>query len=260
MQRLEDASAGLVFDPVPHTYSLHGREMRSVSSIVKDFTTFDKEERAKSASANPKHEFYGVDPQEIIRIWEERGQEAADAGTATHEFGEACCLYLLDREEEIPERFRGRITPDGLVAIDAKEVACAQWWASTDWGNCAVVAKETRIVNPALGYAGTFDLLLYDFGCNGFRIKDYKTNKDLHKWFGNYLRPPLSVLKENDIGKYTVQQSLYAIALANIGIQTESMDLVWLRENRCCQEVRLDGSYIRLVDYAVRASYQNQNS
>ena len=40
-QSLADSSEGLTFDPVPHKYFFHGREMRSVSSIVEEYAPFD---------------------------------------------------------------------------------------------------------------------------------------------------------------------------------------------------------------------------
>lgn len=250
-RRLADSSRGLVFDPGPHRYRLYGREMRSVSSVVKLFDPFDARKAAERASTNPRHEHFGKRPEEIMAIWEANRDAAAAAGTNIHEFGEACYHYLNDEEGLIEPAYRARITSEGLAAKTPKEIAMARWWAENDWSRFALVAKETRLVNPELRYAGTFDLLLYDLWQNAFTQKDYKTNEDLRKWYRDYLRAPLNMLKANDIGKYTVQQTLYTIQLRNIGLPVVSNDLVWLKENEY-EEVPLDMQYDRVIEHAVR--------
>lgn len=253
-RRLADASQGLVFNADEHRYFLGGREMRSVSSIVEHFAPFDALATARRCAVNPKHEHFGKQPEEIVAIWDAAGREAADAGTKLHAFGEACELYLADREDEIDPQFRDRITEDGFVATNPKEEAAARWWTEQPWDSLAVVAKENRVVNPLLGYAGTFDLLLYDIKRQGFALKDYKTNKDLHRWFGDYLLPPLRMIRNNDIGKYTVQQTLYTIQLWNIGINVISDDLVWLCDAKDCgvyEEVPIDLKYHKVINWAV---------
>lgn len=251
-QRLKDASAGLVFDPVPHTYTLYGKPLSSVSNIVGHFAPFDTAAKAEAVSKNPKHPLYGKTPEEIIAIWEEKRDAAAAAGTQVHAFGEACCLWMTGREDEIEPEYRDRVTADGLAAISPKEEAAARWWESLDWSRYAVVAKEARIVNPELRYAGTFDLLLYDTWNDGFALKDYKSNEDLYKWYGDYLLPPLNMLRSNDIGKYTVQQSLYSIELRNIGLRVVSNELIWLKDDGFFEAVALETRYQKVIEYAVR--------
>lgn len=231
-QRLADATEGLVFEPGEHRYLFAGRELRSVSSIVEHFAPFDTIATAKKCAANPKSQYFGQSIEEILNLWELKRDNAADAGTRLHAFGEACCSFLHDREDEIAPEYRERINDEGLVAVEPKEEALARWWAETDWDRFAVVAKETRVMNPGLRYAGTFDLLLYDRWNMGFAIKDYKSNEDLYKWYGDKLLPPLDQIKSNDVGKYTVQQTLYAIALKNIEIgRLVATDLIWLKED-----------------------------
>ena len=255
-EALADSSRGLTFDEKEHRYYLHGQEMPSVSSIVEHFAPFDSLAMATKCSINPKHEYFGRDPQEIVAIWAANGRAAAQAGTDVHAFGEACALYIQGRTDEIDEQFRRRITPDGLRAETPKEEAVAQWWNDQDWWRYTVVAKETRVVNPLLGYAGTFDLLLYDILEKTFHVRDYKTNKDLERWFGNMLLPPLSMLRGNDIGKYTVQQTAYTIQLRNVGLDVRSNELVWLREDGY-RVVSLPMGYEKVITYAI-STLKNQ--
>lgn len=256
-ESLADSSAGLVFEPEEHRYFLGKREMASVSSIVEYYAPFDAEQKSISASLNPRHPLFGKDPKEIRAIWEEAGRQAANAGTDLHAFGEACYLYMIGREDEIDSQFYDRIYPEGLMAIDPKEISLARWWAENDWVRYAPVAKETRIVNTELGYAGTFDLLLYDRYNYSYPVRDYKSNKDLDRWIGGeMLRPPLSMLKHNDIGKYTVQQTLYTIQLRRCGLNVNSNSLIWLKEDGY-EERALEMQYDRVVNYAAQTYLQS---
>lgn len=247
---LEDSSVGLVFEPNEHRYFLGNREMECVSSVVERYAPFDAPAKAAACSVNPRHPLYGHPVEEILALWEENRDRAAAAGTAVHEFGEACYAYLTGNIENIPEEYKDRITSEGIVAESPKEIAAAMWWASQNWNQYSVVAKETRVVNPSLDYAGTFDLLLYDNEYDGYLLKDYKTNEDLFKWYNEMLLPPLNMIKSNDVGKYTVQQNLYALELMNIGLKILESDLIWLKENEY-QEVMIDLGYMKLIEYAV---------
>lgn len=248
---LSDSSEGLTFNPGPHKYFLGGSEIRSVSSIVEHFAPFDDEAKARQCSVNPRHPLFGHTPEEILAIWHDKRDRAANAGTNIHAFGEACFLYMCGRDELIEQPFRDRVTPEGLMAVEPKEVTMAAWWNANDWNRYVPVAKETRIVNPTLRYAGTFDLLLYDLFQAVHVIKDYKTNEDLFKWYGDKLLPPLDCIRSNDEGKYTVQQNLYDIQLGNIGIATAEPNLIWLKED-AFQEVPISKQYQKLISYAVK--------
>lgn len=258
LETLADASDGLIFEPDEHRYFLGGREMRSVSSIVEHYAPFDKVAVATRCSLNPKHEHYGKSVEEIIAIWEEDGRIAAEEGTRLHAFGEACFLYMTGHETEIEDDNKDRVTEQGLQAISPKEESIARWWAENDWRRFTPIAKETRIVNVALGYAGTFDLLLYDLYNFCFVDKDYKSNKDLDRWFGEMCLPPLSMLKRNDIGKYTIQQTAYTIQLRNLGLPINGNTLIWLRENGY-EERHLSLDYDKVVEYAIRTYMQSLN-
>lgn len=248
---LADSSRGVVFDPVPHTYRIAGTEVPSVSSVVGRFHVFDDRAKAQQCSLNPRHPLYGHTPEEILSVWHDKRDRAAADGTAVHAFGEACFLYMCGRQDEIEEAFRDRITPEGLAAEKPKEESLARWWADCDWTRYVPVAKETVVYNPVLRYAGTFDLLLLDIPAGTALIKDYKTNEDLNRWFGDWLLPPLDCIKSNDEGKYTVQQNLYDIQVRNIGVPTGEPALIWLREDGY-QEVPIPTRYQKLIAFALK--------
>jgi hypothetical protein len=254
--RLRDSSLGLVFEPIEHKYTLHGRLMESVSEIVQSFAPFDSEKIAASCATNPRHPLFGKSVDEILSIWNEKRDKSAEAGTQIHAFSEACCLYRLGLEDKIETEYKDRITPEGLTALSPKEEASARWWDSLDLGRYAVVAKETQIANPNYGYAGTFDLLLYDTVKKGFALCDYKTNEDLFRSFGEKLSTPLNMIKADDYGKYTLQQNLYRIQLENIGIEVRDMSLVWLKNDGTFEQIPLP-NYERIIRYAMETRKKN---
>ena len=250
-QNLIDAAQGLVFEAETHKYFFYGRELPSVSAVVSQFAPFDSAGLAERCSKNPKHKLYGKTPQEILQIWDEVKNAAAAAGTQVHEFGEACCDWWTGNTENITGPYRKRITEQGLMAESPKEIAVAKWWNDLDAERFIVVNKETRIVNPVLGYAGTFDLLLFDKATGHFVLKDYKTNEDLFKSFGDHLKPPLNFILANDIGKYTIQQNLYRIQLESIGLTVDNANLIWLKADSSYQEVEIDGKYRKAIEFAL---------
>lgn len=249
-QALRDCAEGLRFDAEQHRYFLGSRELRSVSSIVEWFAPFDAEGMAAKCSANPRHALYGRTVEEILAVWEAKRDTAAAAGTAVHEFAEACWLYATGRKGEIDAKYSPLLSPEGLGAPDAKCEAAARWWADLDRDRYVPVAKEMRIANPSLGYAGTLDALLYDLWGHGFVLRDYKTNEDIHKGsYGNNLRAPLNFLPADEINRYTVQQNLYKIPLDAIGLPVTDMSLVWLKEDASYEEIPIR-DVSKIVGYA----------
>lgn len=251
LMRLRDSVQGLTFEPEEHKYMFAGKQIPSVSSVIERYAPFDRMAVASGCSRNPHSEYYGMNVDNILSTWE----AVANAGTAVHAFGEACYLFTIGRESDIEEQFRNRITAEGLAAESPKEEAVARWWAEQDWSRYAPVAKETRIYNPELLYAGTFDLLLFDAQTRKFAIRDYKTNKDLFKWVsGRWLGGQFNkVLKDNDEGKYTLQQNMYSIQLRNIGLDVDDIRLVWLKEDRSWQEVNIPNRE-KLITFELRTS------
>lgn len=249
-QRLEDSSVGLKFDQEQHRYFFYGNEMASVSSIVEKYAPFDTEKVALACSRNPRHEHFGKSVWEIIDIWNAKKEMAADLGTKTHAFAEACCLYRLGLQDEIDDEFHERITSQGLEAKTSKEEAVARFWQELDLNEYAFVAKETQIVNFQYRYAGTFDLLLYDIRNDRFCLKDYKTNENLYKSSSDKLKAPLNNIRANEIGKYTLQQNLYMIQLHNIGIPVADIQLIWLTDDSY-RTVDIDVNYEKQIRYAL---------
>lgn len=257
LQRLAEATRGLVFDPGPHRYRLERpgeepRELDSVSTVVGEYAGKNSRTLAEKATANPRSQWHGKPVEEILAAWEVKRDASAEAGTQVHEFGEQCFNFLTGQPVE--ERYSRRVTPDGdgLMAIHPKEIAAARWWAEQDWNDLVPVAKETRVMNLRYGYAGTFDLLLYRISTGRFPLKDYKTNGDLDRDFGDKMRPPFSMFPDTDRNKYILQQNMYDLPMAAAEVETDSISLIWLKDD-CTYEDSALPKIGRLMTSALEA-------
>lgn len=69
----------------------------------------------------------------------------------------------------------------------------------------------------------------------GFVLMDYKTNQSLTSAYSRdhskMLLPPFGDLYEEPLGDYTIQLSLYALMLEDIGINVLDRVLVWLKDD-----------------------------
>ncbi len=69
----------------------------------------------------------------------------------------------------------------------------------------------------------------------GFVLFDYKTNASLFSEFNQrnhvMLMSPFSDLVQESIGEYTIQLSLYALMLEDIGINVLGRRIVWLKDD-----------------------------
>ena len=70
---------------------------------------------------------------------------------------------------------------------------------------------------------------------------DYKTNADLYNAYSRekhiMLLPPFEDLYQESLGIYTIQLSLYALMLEDIGLHIIDRILIWLKD---------DGTYERI--------------
>ncbi len=242
-ERIVNAFKELEFFPEPHKYYLHGKELMSVSNVAHRFKTpFDKDLVATRTFNkyydNPRSPYYKKTVEEIKAMWDKNNMSACENGKEHHDFGESCFWFMTGNEDKISSHYRDRLTSDGgFMACDTQEIAVAQFWDSLP-ADVMPILCENKICREDLGYAGTFDLLLYHEG--KFIIADYKTNKDLHKHsYGRKMLAPFNDMDENDESLYTLQLSLYQLALEHIGLDIKDLRLIWLNPEGGYKEIRL---------------------
>lgn len=239
------AFANLEFFEDEHRYMLNGRELPSVTNVIHRYISkpFDEQQQAKRYA-----ERHGETPEHWICQWRQNAFRARALGTKTHAYGESLG-YL---RAGLPERICPEILPqymsecNYLAPLHPKEEAVLKFITDMP-ASMHLVLNEAMVhsgMNPLPDMnlkeqiAGTFDMLYYNDGTNGkaegFIILDYKTNANLTNEYNRkcrrMLRPPFGNMTDEDLSLYSLQLSLYALMLQDIGIPVIARCLVWLRD------------------------------
>lgn len=234
----------LQFKEDGHRYFLHGEELQSASGIGKRFIEFPFNEQEQAERYAKRH---GETPGHWIRQWRCNSFRATTLGTRTHEFAESLSYCMAGH----PELIRPNVLPQydcglGYLAPITSTEEAAEHFLKELGPSYHLVLNEARVYsgkNPVPErnlkerICGTFDMLYwYDGkdgkGSPGFVIMDYKTNSSLENRYNREhmrkLLDPFSDMIEEDLNLYTIQLSLYALMLEDIGIGIVSRRIIWL--------------------------------
>jgi len=235
----------LEFYDEEHCYLLHGRQLPSVSNIAHRFIREPFDELRQAVRYAERH---GGTPDYWIQQWRQNSFRATTLGTKTHAYGESLGYLRAGLPERICPSMLAQYMPEYkfLAPLHPKEEAVLKFMNEMPC-SMHLVLNEARVYsgknacqekNLKEQIAGTFDMLYFCDGSDGqpegFVILDYKTNANLaneynRKW-GRVLREPFADLTEEDLSLYTIQLSLYALMLQDIGIPIVSRRIVWLKD------------------------------
>lgn len=190
-----------------HVYIVDGTPLDSVTTFVKNcFPEFDAELHAKR-----KAEDLGITKEAVLEMWEKKGRESREQGTAMHEKIES---YYLGKPVSTDETFE-------LFRIFANKITLKPYrteWAVYDW--------EQKI-------AGTIDFVDYQNG--EYIIYDWKRSDKLiaknglpikNSLYGEKALPPIENLDDSPYYHYALQLSLYKYILEkNYGITVSKLRL-----------------------------------
>ena len=228
-----------------HRYLLRGRQLPSVSNIAHRFIREPFDELRQAVRYAERH---GGTPDYWIQQWRQNSFRATSLGTKTHAYGESLGYLRAGLPERICPSMLAQYMPEYkfLAPLHPKEEAVLKFMNEMPC-SMHLVLNEARVYsgknacqekNLKEQIAGTFDMLYFCDGSDGqpegFVILDYKTNANLaneynRKW-GRVLREPFADLTEEDLSLYTIQLSLYALMLQDIGIPIVSRRIVWLKD------------------------------
>ena len=196
----------IIFDEINHTYTVDGKILQSVTNIVENcFPKFDAELHAKNTAAK-----MGITPEEVIAMWERKGKESRDLGTAMHKKIEK---YYQGEDSYEDDAF-------SLFKVFAEKVKLLPY--RTEW---AVYDTDYNI-------AGTIDFVDYQDG--KYTIYDWKRSDKIiangmpvkvskYQEKGLY---PLEHLENCAYYHYALQLSLYKFILEkNYGIEVSDLRL-----------------------------------
>ena len=195
------------FREADHIYIVDGTPLDSVTTFVKNcFPEFDSEFHAKR-----KAETLGITKEAVLEMWEKKGRESREQGTAMHKKIES---YYLGKEPSTDDTF-------DLFKIFANKITLKPYrteWAVYDW--------ERKI-------AGTIDFVDYQNG--EYIIYDWKRSDKLiaknglpikNSQYGEKALPPIENLDNSPYYHYALQLSLYKYILEkNYGITVSKLRL-----------------------------------
>jgi len=207
----------LQFQRIGHKYTINGRQLTSVTNLVKSFIPVVDWNSVAYMIAPHK----GTTGKKLIKDWKYERDISVIRGNNTHNFGE-----LLGKGCRKPET--------------NQEKALIKFWTTVDKHRYIRVAREVRMYHKALFFCGTCDFVLYDTWTRTFIIGDYKTNKDIFKQYGSKrLLYPFDFLLDRPFEHYEIQLSLYSILLGQLGIPISERWIVWLMDDEKCKQKRL---------------------
>lgn len=195
------------FRKADHQYIVDGTPLDSVTTFVKNcFPEFNADFHAKR-----KAESLGITKEEVLEMWDKKGRESREQGTAMHEKIES---YYLGKSVSADTTFE-------LFKIFANKITLKPYrteWAVYDW--------EQKI-------AGTIDFVDYQNG--EYIIYDWKRSDKLiaknglpikNSQYGEKALPPIENLDDSPYYHYALQLSLYKYILEkNYGITVSKLRL-----------------------------------
>ena len=201
-----DRDSLIQFDEAIHTYTVNGRVLKSVTTLVGEcFDQFDADYWAAKTAPS-----MGMTPEEVKALWERKGEEARNLGTMMHAKIERHYLGLPNSTDDtyrLFERF-------------------------TEYYHLTPYRTEWTIYDEDSGIAGTLDLLNLHQGI--FTIFDWKRSNKImvcgspetnNRW-GKCAFSPISHIPDTAYWHYALQLSIYRYILEkNYGIHASGSKL-----------------------------------
>lgn len=250
-ERITEAFSNLEFFEEPHKYILHKSngenvELPSVSTVLKQFEPHVDWDEIRIRKATRE----GIDPDDLKRQWEETNLLSTSNGTIVHEFAENCCYFFQGRFDEMTEYCQHRQFEKGyIVPYGPKQIAASKFYEDLlNNYNVWPVMPEAKVYTGLEGaeidlnlnnqYCGTFDLLFAARWKDGVIrpfLADWKTNKSLINEISRnnsttLLYPFNDMIDENQ-SHYTIQLSLYAMTLLQLGYKVTHRVILWLKDD-----------------------------
>lgn len=206
-----DDDTNFKFDDPSHTYTYRDAIFTSVTTFISTFyKEFDRDGMSKK-----KAKELGVTQEELLKEWDGKGDVAKVLGTAVHLWIENYynnILQSIPTDVEVVNRINKFNVLHSKHLHKLQSIKCEQM----------IFSKDKLI-------AGMIDSLFLYKG-NVFII-DWKTNKkmtsDKETKYKKMLFP-FNDYWENKFNLYSIQQSLYALILEEIGINVKSMYLGYI--------------------------------
>lgn len=195
---IQEKFFNIEFNEEKHIYKVKGEEYISTTTLLKQFVPeFNTEEISKKVS-----EKTGVNQQDLIQEWREKGDNAREIGTALHKYIENDILNL-PQENLILE-------DSHLIKSFLKKTIQFEKFKEEHLKTKQLIGSEIIVYDEEYKIAGTIDALYYNEINNSFWFIDWKSNRkisDSNKY--SNLLPPLQKYENSSLIQYSLQLSVY---------------------------------------------------
>jgi len=211
---LRNHSKGISFIEKDHKYYRGLDEYKSVSSIIDKYhRPFDETGEIIKRCAERKC----ITVEELSEQWDKKRDAASDLGTKVHELAERKMLSI-----DMLETYNTEFEPY-IVAIEKFKKSLSD--------RTYVISTESIIYSDKYKVAGQVDLLLInEYG--KVMLLDWKTNKEIKHTspYDDTLINGLEHLPDCEYSRYSLQLSLYAKMLKDLGVKIDQLELVHLKK------------------------------
>lgn len=249
-----ESFSDLEFFEGPHKYIRHmdngvDIQLPSVTGVVQ---RWEQPVDWDTVRINKAHKL-GIDPLDLKRQWRETNLKATSNGSKTHLFGESCLYFMRNRPDLIEHEVAHYQLEDGfLIPYGMKEIAASKLYEDilTNY-NVFPVMAEAKVYtgkNDTLklkeDYCGTFDILWAYRDNNGViqpLLMDWKTNGSLYNDYnrqnGVMMLPPFDDMVDEALSHYTIQLSLYSLAMEQLSINPKNRIVIWLKDDGTYEKI-----------------------
>lgn len=240
----------LVFDEPSHKYTILTDSHSKYTSVTTwnhtHFPQFDADKviakMMRGRNWNPDNKYWGMNPEQIKKMWSDNGKSVSGAGTDLH-FDIECFMnqHIVD-EDDVPYKYDHELLVDKYCEDLADGGPCPN--NSIEWAYFLEFAKQFKefvpyrtewmIYNEDLKLAGSIDMV-YENPDGSLTIYDWKRSKDISPFnnFGETAHTEcIRYLPNSNYWHYSLQLNTYkALLEAKYEKKVTNMYLVRLHPN-----------------------------
>lgn len=207
----------VAFYPSEHVYKTKAGEWLSGSNFAKYFVKdFPKDFLAKKVA-----EKAGLTTDDVVKLWDTKGEVSTSFGTAVH-----AALENKFRFDAFANNLGGQEKVMSNVPYINDLVN--QVWDVVKPTTKDKFEPEFFVADKDERLCGVVDLLRERGG--KYRIYDYKTNEDIDKPIAWKKGSPYSTLPATMFSTYKLQLSFYAYILKQAGYEVEDCAILWVND------------------------------
>jgi len=190
-QNIKSKFEDMVFDPEPHTYTKNGKNFKSVTTVIDEYTQeFDSDSISRKVAERD-----GLPQDEVLAKWAVARDYSCVLGTEMHLYIETFLMH--NRKIET------------ITGIEDRIIEFHKFWGKYS-EILEIVDSEVMVYDEESQVAGTIDCIARNKKSGEYIILDWKTNKEIkesNRW--QNMNSPFGHLEDCNFNHYSLQISVY---------------------------------------------------